>query len=480
MDDLINENIKDIAAIERKNKSQINIYIDSLLEFVTRSINMFYSMNFLSGLKCLFEMAFIAIILLIIGIIASNAISIIVTNIFSFLPYELLRIIKSVIEGIANLAWIILSLMILIHAFKIRYLNYYEQTIIEGQDKEKKVALLEKDTLKKEKIKFENKTQKIIFRDKEPFVFLNVFAKITLWFVKALAVVIGLFFAFLLLLGVIGLVISITLSTYTQIFVGLDISIVGLIIAIVSILIMITHFIIGEKIKIKSAIIAFFASIIITGIGSGIMISTIKDIEIKDNLDDIIELKTNEMEISYKNNLVIVDIYPRSYEYIIDNSLVENQIIIKNEYDPRFYTIDYYTTTEYGVPQYNFYLQPRFNPKEKFKMIINDLKNNIIRNYDSYLYHKDVKIVANKETVDKLINNFSRIYVFDKKTTATGYLLTNISDRFVQVYSECSGEYNALTGEITSSSNCKCIKEEKANDTTNIIEYSCHYIDDDE
>ena len=52
MDDLINENIKDITAVERKSRRQFNIYIESLLDFITKTINMFC--NMFSFLKRIF------------------------------------------------------------------------------------------------------------------------------------------------------------------------------------------------------------------------------------------------------------------------------------------------------------------------------------------------------------------------------------------------------------------------------------------
>ena len=45
MDDLINDKISDIEQIDRKNKNNLFLIFDSLLEFITKSINMFSSMK---------------------------------------------------------------------------------------------------------------------------------------------------------------------------------------------------------------------------------------------------------------------------------------------------------------------------------------------------------------------------------------------------------------------------------------------------
>ena len=74
MDDLINENIKDINQLERKSKKEISIKIDPLLDFITKTVNMFYNMKFLSGLKCLIELALVLGAMLIIGDIINHII----------------------------------------------------------------------------------------------------------------------------------------------------------------------------------------------------------------------------------------------------------------------------------------------------------------------------------------------------------------------------------------------------------------------
>lgn len=477
MDDLINENIKDITTIERKNKNQININFDSLLEFVTKTVNMFYSMTFLSGLKCLIELAIIATILIIIGVLGIGLLTNTISSIFSFMPLSLMNLISSVIEGILKLAWFIISLIVLIHIFKIRYLNYYEQISSDDQkknDTSNNSQVEEKSTLQKEKIKSE-KQPRIIIRDKEPFAFLNIFAKIIMWFIKSVTIIIGLFFAFILLLGIIGLVVSISLSAYSKIFIGTDISIIGIILSIGLILYLIIHFILDSKVKIKTSIILFFTSIIITGVGAGIIIISIKDFKIKDNMDDIINLKTNEIKLAYKDNLIIKDVYPRSYVYKIDNTLVNNEIIVQNKYDPRFNKLYYNETIKNGLPQYTFYLEYNGNIKDIMIIVLNDLKHNIFRDYSTYVYMDDISITANAETINKLMNNLSKVYIYDKEETEGGYIISNISNRIISVYSECVGEYNALTGEIESEDYCKCIKEIKEIDSKQTIEYSCHF-----
>lgn len=479
MDDLINENIKDINQLERKSKKEISIKIDPLLDFIAKTVNMFYNMKFLSGLKCLIELALVLGAMLIIGDIINHIIITAFASIFSFIPWNISRIIRQIISGVIDLAWYAITIIAVIHIFKIRYLDYYEQIVANGdkEDKENKEEKATKISLIPNKhISLRNNEPKIVIRDKEPLAFLNLLAKIAIWFIKSIAIMFGLFLAFILLLGVIGLAISISLSLYTKIFIGLDIGILGLLICTILLLAIIIHFVIGTKINIKLTAILFISSIIVTGIGTGISITAIKDINYIADTSDILEITPHEKKITYKDNLIIMDVVPRTYEYIINDSLDENEIIVQNNFDARFSKISNHETTINGMPVYRFYLSDISNIKTKYSIIINDLKNNIIRDYDTNLYNDDIKIIATRQTIEKLINNFSKIYVYDQAETETGYKLSNISDRIIQTYSECGGEYNAITGEIETSNSCKCIKEE--NSDTGIIEYSCHYIED--
>ena len=87
MDDLINENIKDITTIERSYKNQLSVTISSLLEFITKTINMFCHMRFLSIIKCLIEQAIIIGVLILISLIISEVFTSVIGGLFSFLPF---------------------------------------------------------------------------------------------------------------------------------------------------------------------------------------------------------------------------------------------------------------------------------------------------------------------------------------------------------------------------------------------------------
>ena len=134
MDDLINDKITDIEGSLRKNKNIYNIW-DSLLEFITKTINMFSKMTFLQGFKCIIEMIIIGLLLSLLGSILCGTLSSIIANLFKFLNNSHILLIKEILNSVFHLIWFILSAIVIIYTFKIRYLNDYEKETIKINNK---------------------------------------------------------------------------------------------------------------------------------------------------------------------------------------------------------------------------------------------------------------------------------------------------------------------------------------------------------
>ena len=150
MDDLINDNITDIESIERKSKNNINVMVDSFLDFITKTINMFSRMKFTSGFKCVIEMIIIALVMLTLGQLFVGLSEVVLSL---FYPFEKgMEIFNGIIKSVLMLIWTIISFIVLVHVFKIRYLNYYDEIIneekIDTKDDKKKE---EKSKIKEDK-----------------------------------------------------------------------------------------------------------------------------------------------------------------------------------------------------------------------------------------------------------------------------------------------------------------------------------------
>ena len=70
LDDLINDNV-DIDKNSKVKKIDFMGMINQVLDFISRTVNMFFAMKIVDKIKCLFEMGIIVLIIDIIGTLSS-------------------------------------------------------------------------------------------------------------------------------------------------------------------------------------------------------------------------------------------------------------------------------------------------------------------------------------------------------------------------------------------------------------------------
>ena len=472
MDDLINDNITDIESIERKSKNNINVMVDSFLDFITKTINMFSRMKFTSGFKCVIEMIIIALVMLTLGYLFVGLSERVLSG---FYPFEKgMEIFNGIIKSVLMLIWAIISFIVLVHVFKIRYLNYYDEII-----NEEKIDTKE-DKKKEEKSKIkEEKKDRIIIRDENtrPFAFLSVLSKIIIMFVKVFVFFFGLFFMFTLLMFAIFFIISLYFSFSNAIFIGSTIATLALLIINVIILMLIIGFIFDKKYNYKILLITFLTSIIVSGIGIGIFALGIKDFKIVDNMDGILNLKNHSEEINYKDNMLITnsDSYylNTSYKYEIDNNMEDDKIKISGIYDDKYLKMDKDSRIEYKMNVLTIYGHQE-SSVNLISQVIKDLKNNIIRSYDFGYF--DLKITANENTINKLMDNLRKLYNFDYKKENNIYEVYNLEYKISDdTGSMC--KYNASNDKLDCGSyNNRCYTKKTNYGVAEYINISC---DDD-
>lgn len=170
IDELMNENVKEVS---ETNQSKINInkYIDDFFEFITKTVDMLSSMKFKQKMKCFMEQVIIAIFLVcifaVIGIIGSE----ILGGLIGRLPNNVYYTIRSIFASIYMVLAFIIGITVLLHIFKVRYLDYYE-IVREDDIKESDEKIEDSHSVKLEsedskKIVLEKRKEKIIIRDPE-------------------------------------------------------------------------------------------------------------------------------------------------------------------------------------------------------------------------------------------------------------------------------------------------------------------------
>lgn len=150
MDELIG-----LKETKKKNGNKVLDYFNNFIDSFIKGIKMFYSMTFIQKIKCLFEMIFYGLFLLIICFILGGSLVYIFHILFGILPYEILSILENVFEGLLYLIFLITVVFILTKLYKIRYLDYYEESNREIIKENTKVEIKEKNekiNIKEEKL----------------------------------------------------------------------------------------------------------------------------------------------------------------------------------------------------------------------------------------------------------------------------------------------------------------------------------------
>lgn len=486
MDDLINDKVNDIEQIDRKSKNNLAIVFDSFLEFVIKTINMFSSMKFTSVLKCVVELGILILILFICGLIISSVCINVIMDLVGFLSRDIYYSIYNIVQAIIEIVLICFSGIIVVHVFKIRYLDFYDKALNDENTNLNKQELVEENNTivnKKEKennkVKFNiNKEPKIIIRDKHTtFAFLTTLSKIIVGIFKAFVAVISCCFVGTLVSIVALLVLSVFLSKYSILFIGADIGLIGIGIINVIILICLTYFIFNKKIDFKKCFFVILGSLVAVGLGIGLGAIGITEFSFKDDIDGI---KGNdvskELEKDVVSNLVIDVHDTEGYTIRIDNSMSDDIIkVVGINHEKFFKKINSWSSTDYGMRIYSFHNSSYLEFNDFISVLHNDLENKIFRSY--YSPNGKIEIVCNEKIAKKLIDNAKKIYLVDYEKTDYGYKVNSYDQKIYLDYN-CEMEYDARNGEYSYDDNCVCTKEVRMAPNGELIDFDCKYKDE--
>lgn len=380
-----------IKESEKSKKTNYNNYWKDLLQFITKTYNMFYAMSGKEKIKSLFELGIIALILFILGHIVLAILSFIVKELHGLLPFNLGVTLSDIFTTIFTIAILIVSIIIFIHLFKIRYLDYY--ITIEDNSANKK-------TIEKAIEQVPEKKEKIVIRDPQHsrLSFINMLGSVTLWCIKLLSI----FILFPIILSFIFFVILLTISLYHlpygTIFIYLSISCLGIIMLSYIFIELIYKFIFNLQQKYLKIFIIFISSIIITAIGTGLSIVTFINYDQIEGLNKIKTIEKEEyLEIS-NNKISINNDIDNNIEYIIDNNQkqIKLDITCAKGFD---YKIEKYTNEDTN----HYYIGLKNNTKKYYQLFLNDIKHKQIRSYENsdLIY---IKAYISQENYNKLIN----------------------------------------------------------------------------
>lgn len=397
IDDLFNQDIKEVNN-EKQSKIAINKYIDDFLAFITKTIDMFSSMKWKDRFKCIIEQFIIAFFILILLLIIGEVVSNILYGLIVILPDSVNSIIYSICSSIYSIFAYTLGFILLIHIFKVRYLDYYVIVKEDFSIEEDKTNKIEKEIIQEEtkdnKVYLEPKKEKIIIRNPKHtgYRFISGMLKCLLFCVKGLALIIALSFCVSLICFALSLILTFLVIKTGLFFIGLFLSILACIVINLIILMILFSFITNRKIDSKCSIIAFLVSIVCFGIGIGIGIIGFTNFDYIDDINNDIYVE-DELTIPMKDYLVIHSHYD-FIEYVEED---RNDIRISYKHTNSL-TLDMHNYSNYI---YLYIINTNNNFLEFSRECIKDINNKKIINYSKF----KIYIHTSKENIEKLKNN---------------------------------------------------------------------------
>jgi len=401
LDELINDNIDKNVSKNAKKIVFMDI-VNDVLDFISKSVNMFWSMKFTEKIKCLFEMCVLIGVIVLVAMLSTSIIVDLIRRILMFMPYELLYSVCGLFDTLLFLVWLVLGIMIVVKIFKTRYLDYY---VFVTDDNVSRKTIEEPIKELKEK-----KEYKVVIRDPKDSS-LNivkrigkVFTFLAKCFCFLLLVPVVMFFV----LSIIALVFSIFYIFDGLFFNGISIAILGLILFIYLVVEFIYNLLFNREHVVNRIFIVFILSMCLMGIGVGLSFASLSDFSYE--IDPVKE--TNTHTILMNDDLVLSFMAYRMDNVVIDNSIddIKLEITSYGENETYLYNYSSYVNDKtFKVYDINY----EYNELDVYKNVIDNLKEKKIVEYNN-IY--DVKMYVSNDNLIKLrknVNEYNGYIVFE-------------------------------------------------------------------
>ena len=398
LDDLTNDEITD-KTIKEKSRNTLSNVIDAILDMISRSIEMFRSMDKKEIVKCITELLIMVIILLIFKL-PFNFVDNLVMDIFANFSSEVYLVLTSIWLFLSNIIYLILFVTIFIYTYKIRFLDKfnYERALKKTKPKEES----ENSTIVN---KEENSTVKPV-KEKHSFILFdvlgklfNIFGKICLLFIL---IPIVIFFVFLVVATTIALI-AMVLGIH---YIGIFIALLGATAASAIIMELFIRFLVSSTIPIKRMFIIFLSGLIILGVGGGITAFEISSTKYIDKIPNSIEPNIIKNTYDMNENLFFrPDLYIDEINYKVDENLTA-EVNVEIAYYEDYLKIDTYQDTDfYVINSYSSW----DNTLNYLNLLKNDLKNKTLYNYE-LLSKVEITITSSSKNVEKIKENSQNYY----------------------------------------------------------------------
>lgn len=312
-------------------------------------------------------------------------------NIITPIPYKFYTIISTIVEVVINLIYVIVAYIVFVKLMNEKILNSFNLTIPEEKVKNKTKSVKRDET---KELKKENK--RVNNLHKEDNSFMNFVGKLVLFGFKIIAFFILVVMACGLVTSSVLFAMSIEFSIKYYLFLGIIIASLGLLIGFVWVCELLYRFIFDLKFNTLRLLITFISAIVVFGLGIGVFMIEITDLEFTNAEIDYVLRKDYQLDVTNVKKINCDSC--SSIDKKINND-IENNIIKVRVYGSS-YSNPYYTNNEYN--DFSIISFHYMSSTNKFiNTILSDIKNGKFYNYNS-LTNLKIEIEGNKDTINKL------------------------------------------------------------------------------
>lgn len=405
MDELINEDLKEVKEAKEE-KGLSNKYITSFFDYITKVVDMFSSMKFKQIVGCLFEQFIIgSILFIIIAIIGCVGASVVPDILGNILPDAIYRFIISILQAVFFIVGFVVGVSVLLHIFKIRYLDYYDFVKVDNKPKNKVIEqVVEQNILEDEnkiennenKIVLEKKKEKVVIRDPQhsEFKFLSGLGKAIIFIVKFFVAWILLFFAFCFIALVTFLAAGFLFVKTGILFIGYIIAMLGCIVICAIAIELMYNFIFNRKNRKTRIFIVGIIALICIGFGTGLSFIGISKFDV---VEQSVDLVNDEYLLPMKDNLMVARLYDyyNIVEYV-EEEREDVKIVVQHS---KYFTSSF---EEEGGYIYIHEYVPDGEIMQLLRLFIKDFNNKKITTYNS---ENKIIVYASKENIETMKNN---------------------------------------------------------------------------
>ncbi len=396
---LMRDNVKEIHETKQQ-KTRVNKAIEDFFDYITRFVDMFMAMTFRQKIKCLFEQIVNAGVLTLISLLGWLILDAALDGLFGFLEASWYAGIMSVFQSIYTIVAVVLAIIVVLHIFKIRYLDYYEivkpeiaDAEVESEDPAPETEANEQDEMKR-KFLFSKSREKIIIRDPRhsSSKFLVSVMKVVVLFFKLILAVIGIAFAASFVSMTALLVTSFLFAKAGAMFIGGFLLIAAVLAINFVILRFIYNFLTARKSRKNITALILIISFAVSGIGAGLCLIGVTQFNI---VDTHITAKS-EFTVSMNDKLAI-DCGYRPVTYVETDS-DEVKIEVTHSKYSEIYLED-------GDDYVDIWVNDNINSFDKLRAIIKDINKKQLNTHWFGNPVDKVIVYASKGNIEKLQEN---------------------------------------------------------------------------